>query len=279
MLGAIIGDIAGSRFEWREWKSKDFVLFAQDCHFTDDSLMTLAIASAFTLRKGAWHEADFQSFVVSRMVDVAKEYKDRRWWGENFYKWFMGAQKPYNSYGNGSAMRVSSVGWIAENEEEVKHFSKLVTEVSHNHPEGLKGAEAVAMAIYLGRTGHPMDEIRKRMEAYYPQISSMTVDKIRPSCEIDTQGKFITCQVSVPQAIVCFLEATSFEDAVRNAISLGGDADTQAAIAGSMAEAYFGIPYELEDEAIEFLPSNLKSIYFAFDTVKKKREKRKQVEK
>jgi type I restriction enzyme M protein len=237
--------------------------------------MTLAIASAFTLRKGAWHEEDFQSFVVSRMVDVAKEYKDRRWWGENFYKWFMGDQKPYNSYGNGSAMRVSSVGWIAESEEEVKHFSRLVTEVSHNHPEGLKGAEAVAMAIYLGRTGHPMDEIRKRMEAYYPQISSMTVDKIRPSCEIDTQGKFITCQVSVPQAIVCFLEATSFEDAVRNAISLGGDADTQAAIAGSMAEAYFGVPYELEDEAIEFLPSNLKSIYFAFDTVKKKRGKRK----
>jgi type I restriction enzyme M protein len=208
------------------------------------------------LRKDRWYEPDFQSFVVSRMVDIAKEYKDMRWWGEKFYKWFIRDQKPYNSFGNGSAMRVSSVGWIAESEEEVKHFSRLVTEVSHNHPEGLKGAEAVAMAIYLGRTGHPMDEIRKRMEAYYPKISSMTVDKIRPSCEIDTQGKFITCQVSVPQAIVCFLEATSFEDAVRNAISLGGDADTQAAIAGSMAEAYFGVPYELEDEAIEFLPSN-----------------------
>ena len=268
MLGALIGDIAGSRFEWQEWKSKDFVLFTQDCHFTDDSLMTLAIASAFTLRKGAWHEADFQKFVVSRMVDVAKEYKDRRWWGERFYKWFMGDQEPYNSFGNGSAMRVSSVGWIAENEEEVKYFSRLVTEVSHNHLEGIKGAEAVAMAIYLGRTGHAIDEIRKRMEEYYPEISKMTVDNIRPKCGIDTQGQFISCQV-------CFLEATSFEDAIRNAISLGGDADTQAAIAGSMAEAYFGIPYELEDEAIEFLPSNLKTIYFAFDTIKKKREKRK----
>lgn len=251
------------------------MLFAQDCHFTDDSLMTLAIASAFVLRKGKWYEPDFQSFVISRMVDIAKEYKDRKWWGEKFYRWFMEKQAPYNSFGNGSAMRVSSVGWIAENEKEVKRFSRLVTEVSHNHPEGIKGAEAVAMAIYLGRTGHAIDEIRKRMEEYYPQISSMTVDKIRPTCGIDTQGQFITCQVSVPQAIVCFLEATSFEDAVRNAISLGGDADTQAAIAGSMAEAYFGVPYELEDEAIEFLPPNLKSIYFAFDTIKKKREKRK----
>ena len=274
MIGTIIGDIAGSRFEWQEWKSKDFVLLTDNCHFTDDSLMTLAIASAFTLRKDRWYEPDFQSFVVSRMVDVAKEYKDRRWWGENFYKWFMGDQKPYNSFGNGSAMRVSSVGWIAESEEEVKHFSRLVTEVSHNHPEGIKGAEAVAMAIYLGRTGHNMDVIRKRMEEYYPEISKMTVDNIRPKCEIDTLGQFISCQTSVPQAIVCFLESTSCEDAIRNAVSLGGDADTQGAIAGSMAEAYFGVPYELEDAAIEFLPSNLQSIYYAFDTVKKKRIKR-----
>ena len=274
MLGAIIGDIAGSRFEWQEWKSKDFVLLTDNCHFTDDSLMTLAIASAFTLRKNRWYESDFQNFVISRMVDIAKEYKDRRWWGENFYKWFMGKQVPYNSFGNGSAMRVSSVGWIAENEEEVKYFSRIVTEVSHNHPEGIKGAEAVAMAIYLARTGCEMKTIRTRMEEYYPEISKMTVDNIRPKCGIDTLGQFISCQVSVPQAIVCFLEANSFEDAVRNAISLGGDADTQAAIAGSMAEAFFGVSYELEDKAIEFLPSNLQSIYFAFDTVKKKRIKR-----
>ena len=274
MLGALIGDIVGSRFEWQEWKSKEFVLLTNNCHFTDDSLMTLAIASAFTLRKDRWYEPDFQSFVVSRMVDIAKEYKGRRWWGENFYKWFMGDQKPYNSFGNGSAMRVSSVGWIVESEEEVKYFSRLVTEVSHNHPEGIKGAEAVAMAIYLGRTGHNMDEIRKRMEEYYPEISKMTVGNIRPKCEIDTLGQFISCQVSVPQAIVCFLEANSFEDAVRNAVSLGGDADTQAAIAGSMAEAFFGVSYDLEDEILEFLTPSLRSIYFAFDTVKKKRIKR-----
>lgn len=274
MLGAIMGDIAGSRFEWKEWKSKDFVFLTDSNHFTDDGLMTLGIARAFVLNKGKWHESDFQQKVINSMVYVAKPYFNRRWWGANFYKWLTESQTPYNSWGNGSAMRVSSVGWIAESEEEVKYFSKLVTEVSHNHPEGIKGAEAVAMAIYLARTGADMVTIRRRMIEYYPRIEKMTVDNIRPGYGIDDQGGFISCQGSVPEAIVCFLEATSTEEAIRNAISLGGDADTQAAITGSMAEAYFGVPFELEDKTLTYLTDELRSIYYSFDLIKKPRKGR-----
>ena len=274
MLGAIMGDIAGSRFEWKEWKSKDFVFLTDSNHFTDDGLMTLGIARAFVLYKGKWHENDFQQKVIDSMVHVAKPYFNRGWWGANFYKWLTESQTPYNSWGNGSAMRVSSVGWIADSEEEVKYFSKLVTEVSHDHPEGIKGAEAVAMAIYLARNGTDMATIRQRMIEYYPGIEKMTVDNIRPGYGIDDQGGFISCQGSVPEAIVCFLEATSTEDAIRNAISLGGDADTQAAITGSMAEAYFGVPFELEDKTLTYLTDELRSIYYSFDLIKKPRIKR-----
>ena len=271
MLGAIIGDIVGSRFEWKEWKSKEFVFLTDACNFTDDSLTTLGIARAFVLNRGKWYASDFQQCVVDSMLYVAKPYLNRHFWGAKFYQWLTKSQTPYNSWGNGSAMRVSSVGWIADSEKEVKYFSKLVTEISHNHPEGIKGAEAVAMAIYLARTGVDMATIRDRMIEYYPLIATMTVDKIRPGYEIDDKGDFISCQGSVPEAIVCFLEATSFEDAVRNAISLGGDADTQAAITGSMAEAYFGVPYELEDQILTYLPDDLQSIYYSFGTVRKKR--------
>ncbi len=272
MLGAIIGDLAGSRFEFKNNKSKDFSILTSACRYTDDSLMTLAIANAFVLRRGRWHERDFQKFVIEKMVEMGRAHQACSW-GESFYKWFMQNPSPYNSYGNGAAMRVSSVGWIAESEEEVKYFSRLVTEVSHNHPEGIKGAEAVAMAIYLARTGSPMTEIRRRMIEYYPQIEALTVDKIREYCNVD-DGTFITCQRSVPEAIVCFLESSSFEDAVRNAVSLGGDADTQGAMAGSIAEAYWGVPDELEERALEFLLPKLQTIYFAFNTIKKKRAKR-----
>ena len=202
-----------------------------------DLLMSIASAN--------WKNIDAR---IDSMVYVAKPYFNRRWWGANFYKWLTESQTPYNSWGNGAAMRVSSVGWVAQSEEEVKYFSKLVTEISHNHPEGIKGAEAVAMAIYLARIGTDMKTIRQRMIGYYPRIEKMTVDNIRPGYCVDDQGGFISCQGSVPEAIVCFLEATSTEDAIRNAISLGGDADTQAAIAGSMAEAYYkGEAYETDD--------------------------------
>ncbi|MBQ9098375.1 MAG: ADP-ribosylglycohydrolase family protein [Clostridia bacterium] len=273
MLGAIMGDIAGSRFEWKEWKSKEFVFLTDRNHFTDDSLMTLAIARAFVLHKNKWREADFQQKVIDSMLYIGRAFP-RASWGAHFYKWLFEKAEPYQSWGNGAAMRISSIGWIAESEEDVKYFSKLVTEVSHNHPEGIKGAEAVAMAIYLARNGADMTTVRNRMIEYYPHIAAMTVDSIRPGYCIDDQGGFISCQGSVPEAIVCFLEATSTEDAIRNAISLGGDADTQAAIAGSMAEAYFGVPVELEDRVLTYLTDELRSVYYSFDLIKKPRRQR-----
>lgn len=271
MLGAITGDIVGSRFEWTENKSKDFAFLTPSCIFTDDSMMTVAIARAFVLRRGEWDKPDFQATVVEQMVKMGRRYAYRQTWGAGFYKWFMEESKPYNSCGNGAAMRVSPVGWIAGSEEEVRHFSRLVTEVSHNHPEGLKGAEAVAMAVYLARTGKSREEIRRRMIGYYPEIADMTVKKIRPGYGFDNRGAWITCQGSVPQAIVCFLDATDFEDAVRNAVSLGGDTDTQAAMAGAIAEAYFGISPDLEEEVLSFLPEDLRSTCAAFRLIRKKR--------
>ena len=272
MLGAIIGDIVGSQYEWQNNKSKHFTLFTGACHYTDDSLMTLAIAQAFTLWRGRWREKGFQKFVIDKMVEMGRAHQASSW-GERFYHWFMYNPVPYNGYGNGAAMRVSPVGWISRSEEDVRYFSRLVTEVSHSHPEGIKGAESVAMAIYLARTGAGMEEIRARMIGYYPEIATLKVDKIREYCNVD-DGTFITCQRSVPEAIVCFLESESFEDAVRNAVSLGGDADTQAAIAGSIAEAYWGVPIELEDKALGYLLPKLETIYYAFNTVKEKRTKR-----
>lgn len=272
MLGAIIGDIVGSQYEWRNNKSKDGPFFAAACHYTDDSLMTLAIARAFVLRRERWREDGFQRFVIEKMVEMGRAHQACSW-GKSFYEWFMYNPVPYNSYGNGAAMRVSPVGWIAEGEDDVRYFSRLVTEVSHNHPEGIKGAESVAMAIYLARIGASMGEIRTRMTGYYPEIATLQVKTIREYCNVE-DGTFITCQRSVPEAIVCFLESTSLEDAVRNAVSLGGDADTQGAIAGSIAEAYWGVPQGYEDKALSYLLPELQTIYYAFDLIKKKRTER-----
>ena len=271
MLGAIIGDIVGSQYEWLNNKKKDFALFTGACHYTDDSLMTLAIAEAFTLRRGKWRDEGFQRYVIDKMVKMGRAHQASSW-GKSFYEWFMYNPVPYNSYGNGAAMRVSSVGWISESEEDVRYFSRLVTEVSHNHPEGLKAAEAVSMAIYLAREGASMEKLRERMIGYYPEIRELRVDKIREYCNVD-DGTFITCQRSVPEAIVCFLESTSFEDAVRNAVSLGGDADTQACICGSIAEAYYGVSDELEEKALSYLTPKLETIYYAFNLVKLPRKR------
>lgn len=276
MLGAIVGDMVGSQVEWKERQEYDFPFFTSLAHYTDDTLMTLAIGEAFMLRRGRWRDADFQSFVIERMVKMGRAHQSASW-GGRFYEWFMKRPLPYNSFGNGAAMRVSSVGWISESEDDVRYFSKLVTEVSHNHPEGLKGAECVAMAIYLARCGKSMDEIRKRMIEYYPEIETMSVKGIRREYGIDQAGRFITCQGSVPQSVVCFLESKSFEDAVRLAVSLGGDTDTQGAICGSIAEAYYGVSPEIEDEVVARLTEPLLTIYYAFGVVKGKRIPRKQI--
>lgn len=252
MLGAIIGDIIGSPYEFESEKTKDFELFTADSDLTDDSMMTIAVGCACV--KAELHdEQDFKSWLIYYMRKIGREFPFAGY-GHHFFRWiksdFMGA---YNSFGNGSAMRVSPVAWVAESLEETEKLAKWSAEVTHNHPEGIKGAQAVAAAIYLARTGKSKAEIKEYIEQNYYTLD-FTLDEIRPSYEFD-----VTCQGSVPQAIQCFLESTDFEDAVRNAISLGGDGDTQAAMAGAIAEAYYGIPDDIKEEAYKRFTPKIKN--------------------
>jgi len=257
MLGSIIGDIAGSRFEFNNHRSKEFDLFSKHCFATDDSIMTLAIAKAILTCAGNWEQLG--EYAVKYMQTIGRKYPDCGY-GGMFYNWVFGDDpKPYNSFGNGAAMRVSPCGFIANIEDEAKLLSKKVTEVSHNHPEGLKGAEATAVAIFMARNGAIKSEIKKRIEKDYYSLD-FTIDNIRESYQFNE-----TCQETVPQAIKAFLESISFEDAIRNAISIGGDSDTLAAITGGIAEAYYGIPHDLKKEALPFLDRELRDIYKEWD--------------
>lgn len=270
MIGAIIGDIVGSRFEFVEdgYRGKDFALFASGCRFTDDSLMAFAVAKSLLLSKGNYD--NLGELTIQIMKDIAKSYP-RIGWGGMFYKWLFERSVPYNSYGNGAGMRISPVGWVAESEEEVKELSKIVTEVSHNHPEGIKGAEAIAMAVYLARIGKSKEEIREKLQEYYPKLKdkNFTIENIHGCYGYDDYGDWVTCQGSIPQAIIAFLDSTSFEDAIRNAVCIGGDSDTIGAMAGSIAEAYYGVPFELAEKALSYLPNDLQGLYHAFRTIKK----------
>jgi len=258
MLGAIIGDIVGSRFEWHNHRSKDFELFHKSCFATDDSIMTLAIAQAIL-------DSDKDASVlgkraVERMQELGREYPGAGYGGR--FSWWLTEKnpKPYGSWGNGSAMRVSACAYAATTLEEAKEYSKRVTEVTHNHPEGLKGAEATTVAIFLAKTGHSLEEIKAVILRDYYKIN-FTLDEIRPTYRFNE-----SCQDTVPQALEAFFEATSFEDAIRNAISVGGDSDTLAAITGGIAEAYFGIPDDIRKKALAYLDDFQKGILFAFES-------------
>lgn len=257
MIGAIIGDIVGSRFEWHNHRSKDFELFTPACSPTDDSIMTLAIGKALVESQPDWRDLGVQA--VRCMQEVGRPYPHCGY-GGRFHGWmYSDNPQPYNSFGNGAAMRVSACGFAATSLEEAKALSKAVTEVTHNHPEGLKGAEATTVAIYLARTGCPMSEIRALIDTtYYPM--NFTLDEIRPTYRFNE-----TCQDTVPQALEAFFESTGFEDAIRNAISVGGDSDTLAAITGGIAEAYYGVPDDLRNKALSCLDSHLLAIYQAFE--------------
>lgn len=274
MIGAIIGDIAGSRFEFIEndHRDKNFEFWGNGCTPTDDSFMTLAVAKALYLAKG--DKEKLKNNIVFCMKSVAQDHP-RTGWGEKFFKWLFleSNPKPYNSYGNGAGMRISPVGWVADSEEEVKELSKIVTEVSHNHPEGLKGAEAVAMAVYLARVGKSKEYIRERMQEYYPQLKDekFIIKNIYGHYGYDDLGNWVTCQGSVPQALAAFLDSNGFEDAVRNAVWIGGDSDTIGAMAGSIAEAYYGVPPEMEEKALSYLTDDLKGLYYAFEAIRRPR--------
>lgn len=225
MIGAIAGDIIGSVYERRRIKTKDFPLFDVRCSFTDDTVLTVAVAEA--ILSGAPYRDSVRR--IGRRHPGAG-------YGGSFIRWlFAEDTRPYNSWGNGSAMRVSPVGFAFSTEDEVLRQARMTAEITHNHPEGIKGAEAVALAIFLARTGHGKEAIRLRITDRFGYNLDRTVDDIRPSYVFD-----VSCQGTVPQAIIAFLDSDSYEDAVRNAISLGGDSDTLACITGGIAEAFYG---------------------------------------
>lgn len=250
MLGAIAGDIIGSIYERHNLKSKEFPLFQAASRFTDDTVLTVAIADALL------HQADY--------TDVLKQYYQRfprAGYGGSFHTWASSdSREPYNSWGNGSAMRVSPVAYAFNQLEAVLQEAKRSAEVTHNHPEGIKGAQAIAAATFLARTGSPKPEIKAYLEATFAYDLSQSLAEIRPTYRFD-----VSCQGSVPPAIVAFLESTDFEDAIRNAISLGGDSDTIACMAGAVAEAFYGgVPGAIVEETQQRLAPQLLAVLEAF---------------
>ena len=263
MLGAIIGDIVGSIYEFDNIKTKNFNLFTNEMFFTDDTVMTIAIADAII------NGAKPENFILS-MKKWGGDYIDKSY-GHSFRRWLKyDNSEPYNSWGNGSAMRVSPCGWIAKLSEPFEEGLKLTedlakksAEVTHNHPEGIKGAQATAAAIFFmrhGKSKNAIEEYKNKLKDYiqnkYKYDLNFTLNEIRPSYAFNE-----SCQKTVPQAIVSFLESENFEDAIRNAISIGGDSDTLGAITGSIAEAAYGIPEDIKEKAISYLDNKIKELY------------------
>lgn len=260
MIGAIIGDIVGSRFEFNNIKTKEFDLVGEGTSMTDDSIMTIAVDEC--LLNGS---IDKKS-VVKSLKKWGRAYPNAGY-GYYFYQWVHGRYtRPYNSCGNGAAMRVSGVGWFANSEDEVKSMSEAVTGVTHNHPEGLKGAETVAMCIYYARIGKDKEFIRDYIIKQYPEVEYLDYEELRRTFEHEEE----TCQATVPQALYCFLISDSFEDCLRTTISIGGDCDTTAAMSCAIAEAYYGVPREilgaigpyLTDDVVEVLDKCYNKIIF-----------------
>ena len=261
MYGAILGDIIGSPFEFDQGnKSKEFPLFSKNATFTDDSVMTIAVGYAFL---DAQPNADIE-WIRRRLISSMKQYGRMfpyAGYGGMFRRWLKcDDPQPYGSFGNGSAMRVSSVAWLYNDIETVRSMARLSAEVSHNHPEGIKGAEATAAAIFLARTGNSKEEIKAYIEDNFGYDLSRTCDEIRPGYH-----HVETCQETVPEAITAFLEGESFEDVIRTAVSLGGDCDTLTCIAGSIAEGFYGVPEALKQECRNRLPEELKMVLDRFD--------------
>jgi len=251
MLGAIAGDIVGSVHEWAGTRTTDFELLHPHLYFTDDSVLTIAVADC--LLHGHSYVDAFHSYY--------QKYPERGF-GGMFHEWASARQRePYNSFGNGSAMRVSAVGWAFDNLDDVLAEAKRSAEVTHNHPEGIKGAQATAAAIFLARTGSSKDAIRDHVERTFDYDLQRTVDGIRPTYTFNE-----TCQKTVPEAIIAFLDSTDYEDAIRKAISLGGDADTLACITGGIAEAFYrGVPPDIATRALAILDEPLRDIVFEFN--------------
>lgn len=260
MYGAILGDIIGSPFEFdRGDKTKDFKLFSRRSHFTDDSVMTLAVCEALLKVGQDAAVKEIEDAVITSMQSWGRRYPHEGY-GGYFRHWLTARHpEPYNSFGNGSAMRVSAAGWLYDSLEKTRVVAKATANVTHNHPEGIKGAEATASAIFMARNGSSKEEIKKYIENEFHYDLNRTLDEIRPSFHMDE-----TCQKTVPEAIIAFLEARDFEDAIRNAVSLGGDTDTLGAITGSIAEAYFGISETLISECRNRINKDMRDVVDTF---------------
>ena len=254
IIGAIAGDIIGSPYEFHSIKSKDFDLFSRKSTFTDDTIMTLAIANWLCVNKDSKH------VLINNLKYFGNMYPNAGY-GGRFMEWLRhDSPEPYGSWANGSAMRVSPCAWVADSLEEAQDLAKKSAIVTHNHPDGVKGALATCDAIYLARLGASKDEIKDHIELRYEYFLNRSIDEIRPNYKFD-----VSCRGSVPESIICFLEAENFEDTIRNAVSLGGDADTQAAIAGSIASAYWDVPKNIAYKSIHRLDYRLLKVFIDFE--------------
>jgi ADP-ribosylglycohydrolase len=249
MIGAVIGDVVGSIYEWNNKKSTEFDFLVDTCHFTDDTVMSVALADAILTNRP--------------YADVMREYGAKypdAGYGGFFRTWLTDhTQGPYDSYGNGAGMRISPAAWAYETLQEVLHHATAFTAATHSHPEGIKGGQAVAAAIFLARKGDTKPAIKKYIEETFGYDLDRTCDDIRPDYKFKA-----SCQETIPEAIICFMESTDFESAVRLAISLGGDSDTLAAIAGSIAQAFYTVPAEHIAKIATYLDDDLKRVINEF---------------
>lgn len=261
MYGALLGDMIGSPYEFDQGgKTKEFPLFCRRSTYTDDSVMTLAVAEAFLTTKPGMDETDIKLLLIKKMQHYGRLFPHAGY-GGMFRRWLRERHPmPYGSYGNGSAMRVSSVGWLFDDLPTVRQMARYSAEVTHNHPEGVKGAEAVASLIYLARTGSTKEQLKAFAGETFGYDLSRTCDEIRPGYR-----HVESCQETVPEAITAFLEGETFEDVIRTAVSLGGDCDTLTCIAGSMAEAFYGVPEDLKQECRNRLPKELLEVLQLFN--------------
>lgn len=268
MKGAIIGDIIGSVYEFHTIKQKQFKLFKPKCFFTDDTVLTCAVSIASLDYLQNKSIIEFKDNVIYELKLFSKKYPNAGY-GPSYWDWVSSdLSEAYNSYGNGGAMRTSSVAYVADSLEEALELAKIQSETTHSHPEGIKGAQAITACIYMSKEGCSKEEIKKYIEDNFYELN-FTIPQIYRKYQYD-----ITAQGSVPQSIEAFLEGEDFEDCIRNAICLGGDADTLAAMTGSIAEAYYGIPDEIEERYSTYLDDDLNNCVKKFydAVVNKKKE-------
>lgn len=254
IIGAICGDIIGSSHEFHPIKTKEFKLVNKYSTYTDDTVLTLAVASWLT------NDESYSTQSLVRKVQKFASYYPNAGYGGRFREWIVQRNpRPYNSWGNGSAMRVSPAAWVCDTLEDTQMLAKRSAQITHNHPEGIKGAMATASAIFLARNSKSKDYIREYIESTFQYNLTRRLEDIRPDYKFE-----VSCQKSVPESIICFLEADSYTDTIRNAVSLGGDADTMGAISGAIASAYYDVPTDLVDECKNRLDNNLLTVYEEF---------------